>query len=90
LKKEVIVRFIKARRIDWLGHVERMDANRVPRKILYEKIYTKKVRGRPKLRWFDDVREHLRILKVKDWRSTAKDRDAWRLLVQEAKVHRGL
>jgi hypothetical protein len=30
------------------------------------------------------------ILKVKDWKSTAMDRDAWRLLVQEAKVHNGL
>jgi hypothetical protein len=90
LKKEDIVRFINARRIDWLGHVERMDANRMPRKILYEKIYTKRLRSRPELKWFDDVTEELRILKVKDWRSTAKDRDAWRLLVQEAKVYRGL
>jgi hypothetical protein len=40
---------------------------------LYEKICTKRVRGRPKLRWFDDVREELWILKVKDWRSTAMD-----------------
>jgi hypothetical protein len=37
------------------------------------------------LRWFDDVREDIRILKVKDWRSTAMDRDDWRLLVQEEK-----
>jgi hypothetical protein len=81
LKKENIVRCIKARRIDWLGHVERMDANRMPQKILYEKIYTKRVRDRPELRSFDDVREDLRILKVKDWRSNARDRDAWRLLV---------
>jgi hypothetical protein len=43
-------------------------------KILYEKIYTKRVRGTSKLRWFDDVRKDLRILKVKDWRSTAMDR----------------
>jgi hypothetical protein len=41
-----------------------MDANKMPRKILYEKIYTKRVTGRPKSRWFDDVREDLRILKV--------------------------
>jgi hypothetical protein len=40
------------------------------------------------LRWFDDVREDLRILK--DWRSSAMDRDAWRLLVQEVKAHKGL
>jgi hypothetical protein len=87
---EDIVRFIKARRIDWLGHVESMDANKMPRKMLYEKIYTKRVRGGPKLRWFDDVRKDLRILKVKDWRSTAMDRDAWRLLLREAKAHNRL
>jgi hypothetical protein len=65
LKKEDTVRFIKAIRIDWLGYAERMDANRMTRKTLYEKIYTKRERGRPKLRWFGDVREDLRILKVK-------------------------
>jgi hypothetical protein len=45
LKKEYIVKLIKARRIDGLGHIERMDAKRMPWKILYEKIYTKRVRG---------------------------------------------
>jgi hypothetical protein len=50
------------RRIDWLGHVERRGANRMPWKILCEKIYTKRVTGRPKLRWFDDVREELRYV----------------------------
>jgi hypothetical protein len=67
-----------------------MDANRMLRKVLYEKIYTKRVRGRPKLRWFDDVRDDLSMLKIKDWRPTAMNRDAWRLLVQEAKAHIGL
>jgi hypothetical protein len=70
--------------------MKRVDANRVPPKILYKKMYPKEVRGRQKLRWFDDVREDLRIVKFKDWRSTAMDRDAWRLLVQESKAHKGL
>jgi phosphoglycolate phosphatase-like HAD superfamily hydrolase len=65
-----------------------MDAKRMSRKILYEKIYTKIVRGRPKLRWFDDVREDLRTLKIKDWRCTAMPRDVWTLLMQEAKAHK--
>jgi hypothetical protein len=62
----------------------------MPQKILYERTYTKRVRGGQKLRWFDYVRKDLRILKVEDWRSNVIDRDAWRLLVQEAKVHKGL
>jgi hypothetical protein len=45
---------------------------------------------RLKLRRFDDVREELGIMKAKDWRSAEMDRAAWRLLVQEAKAHKGL
>jgi hypothetical protein len=66
------------------------DVERMTRKILYQKIYTRRVRGVPKLRWFDDVTEDLRILKVEDWRSTATDRDACRLLVQKNKAHNRL
>jgi hypothetical protein len=66
LKEEDIVTFIKARRIKWLGHVERMNASRMSWEILYVKIYTKRIRDRSKLRWFVDVREDLRILKVKN------------------------
>jgi hypothetical protein len=66
-----------------------MDPNRMAQKSLYEKIYTKRVRGRPKLRRFD-AREYLRIMKVKDWIFTEMDRDAWRLFVQEAQSHKGL
>jgi hypothetical protein len=34
VKKEDIVRFIKVRRIDWMGYVERIDANKMPRKLV--------------------------------------------------------
>jgi hypothetical protein len=57
LRKEYIVRFVKARRISRIGHVERMEDNRMPKRVLRVKIYTKRRRGRPKVRWLDDVQE---------------------------------
>jgi hypothetical protein len=52
---EDIVRFVKARRISWIGHVERMEDSSMPKRVMREKIYTRKRRVRPKVRWLDDV-----------------------------------
>jgi hypothetical protein len=37
LKGEDIVRFIKSQRIGWLGHVERVDDNAMPNRMLKER-----------------------------------------------------
>jgi hypothetical protein len=61
-----IVRFVKARRISWIGHVERMEDSRKPKTVMREKIYTRRKMGRPKVRWLDDVQEDLREWGLKD------------------------
>ena len=46
-------------------------------------------RGRPRLRWMEDVEKDLRETKVKRWRQKAVDRKEWASIITEAKALRG-
>jgi hypothetical protein len=81
---------VKARRISWVDHVERMEDSRMPKRVMRENIYTRRKRGRPKVRWLDDFQEDLREMGIEGWRRKAQDRDQWRRIAQEAKAHEGL
>jgi hypothetical protein len=80
-----IVRFIKAQRIKWLGHIQRMDQARPARKLLEWKPMGTRPVGRPRQRWQEDVTDDLKKLKVKNWKEIAKDRRTWRDLAEKAK-----
>jgi hypothetical protein len=59
-----IVKFIKAQRIKWLRHIQRIGQARPTRKLLdWKPIGTSPV-GRPRQRW-QDVMEDLKKLKLK-------------------------
>ena len=55
-----IVRFIKAQRIKWLGHIQRMDQVRPTRKLLDWRPMGTRPIGKPRQRWQDDVMEDLK------------------------------
>jgi hypothetical protein len=42
--------------------------------------------GKPRKRWFDDAESNLAKMGVSGWRKTDKDRDAWELILKEARV----
>jgi hypothetical protein len=90
IKGENIVRLIKSQRIRWLGHIERMQDNTIPKKMLYGKLYATRRIGRPKMRWLEDVSMDLRKMGVNEWRDRTRDQETWRRIVEEAKAHPGL
>ena len=66
------MRFIKAQRIKWLGHIQRMDQARPIRKLLGWKPMGTRPVGRPRQRWQEDVMEDLKKLKIKELEGNSK------------------
>jgi hypothetical protein len=85
-----IVRFIKAQRIKWLGHIHRMDQARPTGKLLDWKPMETRPVIRPRQRWQEDVMEDFKTPKVKNWKERAKDRRIWTDLAEKEKTHKGL
>ena len=55
-----IIRLIKSRKLRWTGHVARMEEGRSAFKILTGKHTGKRLLGRPRCRWEDNIRMDLK------------------------------
>ena len=84
------VKFIKRRRIAWLGHVVRMDNKRTPKRILQWKPIGMRTGGRPRKRWTADIEEDLQIMGVRRCIKQCEERAEWKRITEKAKTHRGL
>jgi len=65
-KEENIVKWIKGQRISWLGHLERMEEDRMTKKIFTQEMEGTRRRGRPRKRWKEEVERDLQVLGVRD------------------------
>ena len=54
-KGENVVKWIKEHRINWLGRLERMDEDRMSKKIFIHALEGTRRRGRPRKRWKEEV-----------------------------------
>jgi hypothetical protein len=89
-KGENIVKWIKGQRISWLGHLERMEKDRMHKKIITQELEGTRRKGRPRRGWREEVERDLQMLGMRRWRDLVIDREKWRDIVRQAKTHSGL
>jgi hypothetical protein len=87
LEGENIVKWKKGQRISWLGHLERMEENRMPQKIFSQELEGPRRRGRPRKRWKEEVERDLHVLGGRRWKELATDRKNGGMLFRHAKAH---
>ena len=69
------------RNLRWVGHVLRMDNDRLPRQLLYSQLKEgKRNQGRPRLRFKDVAKRNMkwREINLNSWQTMAENRVAWR------------
>jgi hypothetical protein len=78
-----IIRTMKSRRMRWAGHVARMGEKRNAYRLLVGKPEGKRLLGRPRCRWVDNIRMDLGEVGWGDvdWIGLAKERNRWRAVV---------
>ena len=78
----LIVRVIKSRRLEWAGHVSRMEEGRSAFKILTGTPTEKRPLGRPRRRWEGNIRIDIKEIGVhtRKWVDSTQDKNQWRAL----------
>ena len=66
---KTVIEKIKRRRVEWFGHVERMEGKRLPNAALrvHGHVSGYRIRGRQRKRWMGNVREDLEERKAHNY-----------------------
>ena len=78
VKKPTITEKIRLNRLRWFGHVQKMEENRIHKKVLYMNLEATRQRGKPRNRSQDEVREDGKLVGVKGWKERVYDRNGRR------------
>ena len=67
-----------------------MEVGAMAREMMEGRLFIGRRIGRPRLRWMDSEVAGLNAMRIKQWMEKMKDKEKWRLIVEEAKAHPGL
>ena len=86
IKHRNIINYVKAQRLSWFGHVNRMPETSTVKKTYKWKPFTGRAVRRPKSRWEDDVRNDLKQMKLIKLAGQVQDRLQWKGIVEKVKT----
>jgi len=86
IKHRNIINYVKAQRLSWFGHINRMPETSTVKKIHKWKPFTGRPVGRPMSRWEDDARNDLKKMKLIKWTGQVQDSLKWKGIVDKAKT----
>jgi hypothetical protein len=84
-----IVKAIKIGRLKWLGQLLRMQELDPCGKLTVLKPEGTRRVGKPKLKWLESVEGELKNF-LSNWMCESQDREQWKTVLEEGKVHQGL
>jgi hypothetical protein len=84
IKHYNIINHIKALRLSWFGHVQRMPDSRTV-KIFNWTPLTARSKGRPKHRWENNIIQDIRQMNIINWAACVQDRVKWKNVFEKAK-----
>ena len=75
VKKPSITETVRLNKLRWFGHVQRMEENRIPKRVLFMNLEKTRLRGGPRNRWQVEVREDGRIVGGEGWLEKVYNRE---------------
>jgi hypothetical protein len=86
VKTPTITETVRLHILRWFGHVQRMEENRIPRRVLYANLETRRPRGRPRNSW--QMREDGRTVGREEWQEKLYNREEWKKHLRTARNRR--
>jgi hypothetical protein len=87
IKHRHVINYVKAQRLSWFGHINRMPETSIVKRIQKWKSFTGIPARRPKSRWEDDVRNDLKKMKLMKWAKQYRTTLSGRILSRTPRLY---
>jgi len=88
IKHQNIINYVKAERLSWFGHINRMPEISIIKKTHKLKPFKSRPAARPESQWEDDVKNDLNKMKLIKLTEQVQERLKWKLIFKKVKTIR--